>query len=122
MVIRRITIIYSVLLIILGIGGYIVSNAASTTALIPAFFGIVLLLSGLVSSREHLKKHAMHIAAALALIGFVATVGGLGELMVLISGGEVQRQLAVMSKSVMAILSLVYVLISVKSFIDARRV
>jgi len=56
-----------------------------------------------------------------ALIGFVATVGGLGDLMVMISGEDVQLQLAVVIKSIMAILSLLYVLICIKSFINARR-
>ena len=119
--IPRITIIYSVLLIILGIGGYIASNAASITALIPTFFGMILLFLGLVGRKEHLRKHTTHIAVAVALIGFVATVGSLGNLMVMISGEDVQPQLVVVIKSIMAILSLLYVLICIKSFINARR-
>jgi len=119
--ITRITIAYSMLLIILGLGGYVLSRAASITALIPAFFGIVVLIFALLSRKEQLKKHAMHIAAVLGLIGFIATVGGLGDLKAMISGEEVQRQFAVVSKSIMAILSLAYVMVCIKSFIDARR-
>lgn len=119
--ILRITIIYSVLLIIIGTGGYIVSNAASITALIPTLFGMILLFLGLAGRREHLRKHTTRIAVALGLIGFVATVGGLGDLMAMISGEDVERQLAVVIKSIMAILSLLYVLICIKLFINARR-
>ncbi len=119
--ILRITIIYSVLLIIIGTGGYIVSNAASITALIPTFFGMILLFLGLVGRREHLRKHTTRIAVALGLIGFVATVGSLGDLMAMISGEDVERQLAVVIKSIMAILSLLYVLICIKLFINAGR-
>lgn len=117
----RITVIYAVLLIIIGIGGYIASNAASITALIPTFFGIIFIILGLVGRRENLRKHTMHFAVVLGLVGFIATAGSLGDLMAMISGEDVQRQMAVVIKSIMAILSLLYVLICIRSFIYARR-
>lgn len=119
--IPRLTIIYSVLLIIIGIIGYIASGAASITALIPTFFGMILLLLGLLARKEHLRKLTTHIAVVLGLIGFVATAGAIGDLVAIISGEDVQRQLAVVIKSIMSILSLLYIIICTKSFINARR-
>lgn len=117
----RITIIYSILLIVLGLGGYFMSDAASITALIPAFFGVAILLAGLVGMKQQHKKLAMHIAATLGLLGFIGTASALADFFSLISGEEVTRQMSVVVKSIMAVLSLAYVLTCVKSFIDARR-
>lgn len=99
------------LLILLGIAGYVVSGAVSITALIPAFFGIIFVLLGQLAEKESLRKHVMHIAVLIALLGLV------GSLM----GGIDIFTLAGISRSLMALLCIVYIVLAVKSFIDARR-
>jgi hypothetical protein len=116
----KLTIVYAVLLILLGVIGYFASGAVSVTALIPAFFGIVILTLGILASKRIGKKHAMHAAAVLSLIGFVATVGGSDEMVELLTGGDVARPGAVISRSLMSILSLAYFIVSVLSFVIAR--
>ncbi len=117
----RLTIVYGLLLIVLGIGSYFGTGQESKTALIPALFGVPILLSGVVALRDHLRKHAMHAAAALALLGFIGSAPGLVKVFALLGGGEVARPNAVIAQAVMALLSLVFLVLCVRSFINARR-
>lgn len=110
-----------IILTALGIFGYIGSGAESVTALIPAFFGIVFIVLGVLARKEHLRKHVMHAAAALAVLGFVGSVRGLSSLFTLLGGGEVPRPLATIMQSVMAVLMIAFIVLAVKSFVDARR-
>ena len=63
----------------------------------------------------------MHGIAALALIGFAGSVRGLSTLVDLLGGHDVTRPLAAVMQSIMAVLTLGFVILAVKSFIDARR-
>lgn len=117
----RTTIAFGLVLIALGIAGYIVTAAVSITALIPAIFGAALALLGWLALNERYRKHAIHLAAAIALVGFLGAVPGLIGLWDLISGVEVQRPAAVVSQSVMAVVMVFFVGLCMKSFIDARR-
>ena len=115
------TIGFGVVLVVLGVGGYFVTDRVSPTALIPAAFGLLLIIFGALARDEKRRKLAMHIAVTVGLLGFLGTVSGLVDLPTLISGGTVARPGAVISKSIMAVLMAVYVGMCVKSFIDARR-
>ena len=114
------TIVYGSLLIVLGVTGYFMSGMVSPTALIPAFLGIIILVSGVLAQKESRRKLFIHIALVFGLLGFLGTVGALPSLITMIGGEEVTRPGAVIGKSVTALLSLVYLIIGVKSFIDAR--
>jgi hypothetical protein len=110
------TIVFGLLLTGLGLAGYFLAGGVSVTALIPAFFGIVLLILGLLARSEALRKHAMHAAAAVALIGFA------GALMSLLRAPfDTRSPLANFSQVTMALLTAVFVALCVKSFRDARR-
>ena len=108
------------LLVLIGILGYIsgvLHNAASITALIPAFFGIVLFLLGVFARKsEGLRKHLMHAAVVVALLGFLASAGRIFSKL-----GELSYSAAVVSQISMALVCLLFVILAVKSFIDARR-
>lgn len=110
----RVTLIYGLLMIALGVGMYFGTGTPSVTALIPAFFGGVFLLLGLLALKDQLRKHAMHAAAALALVAFVASVG------VLLARGTA-KPLAAAEQAIMALLSAGFVGLCVRSFIQARR-
>jgi hypothetical protein len=124
-----ITILIGVMLFLVGVGGYGYSIAkatpeapASATALIPAAFGVLIIIFGYFSmAKENLRKHMMHGAMLVALLGFLGTVSGLIKLFSLLGGAELARPVAVVSQSITAILCLVLILLGVKSFIDARR-
>ncbi len=115
------TIAYGIILISVGIIGYNVTGMVSITALIPAFLGIIILVCGILAQKESRRKLFMHIALVFGLLGFLGTASALPSLLTMLGGEEVTRPGAVIGKSVTAILSLIFLLIGVKSFIDARR-
>ncbi|MEZ5364390.1 MAG: hypothetical protein R2748_19155 [Bryobacterales bacterium] len=112
--------LFGVLLILLGLVGWVGSGMESPTALIPAVFGLLLLIAGAVALNESRRKHAMHAAAMVGLLGF-GPASGLLQLPALLGGAEVARPAAVASKSAMAVLSAIFVALCVRSFIAARR-
>ena len=109
------------LLIALGLAGYVGTGMESPTALIPAAFGLLLTIAGWIARDESRRKHAMHGAAMVGLLGFLGSASALLELPDLLGGGQVVRPAAVISRSIMAVLSLVFVVLCVRSFIAARR-
>src|SRR5581483_1239793 len=83
------------LLIGLGAWGYLGAEAEhrSVTALIPAFFGLALVLLGLLAFKEHLRKHVMHLAAMIGLIGLAVPLArSAGSVPELLREGRVIKQ------------------------------
>jgi peptidoglycan/LPS O-acetylase OafA/YrhL len=118
----KFTIVFAILLIILGIVGFVMTGSQHPTALIPTFFGVVFEALGVLTLvRPQIRKHTMHAAAALALIGFFGTITGVIGLIKWAAGTEPAQPAAVISKSIMAVLCLIYVALCVRSFINARR-
>jgi hypothetical protein len=109
-----------VLLIIVGVVGYFYGMSighASPTALIPAAFGLLLTILGFVArAKDNLRKHIMHVAVLVGLIGFILPAGRL-----LINYATFTWSAATISQLAMAVICLVFVILCVKSFIDARR-
>lgn len=111
-------------LILLGILGFSLANGTAITALIPAFFGLPLLaLGGVALVNETMRRHVMHGAAALALLGFLGTVPAwrFGLYMLSVGTRHVERPMAVIMQSIMALLCGVYLYFSIRSFVEARR-
>ena len=108
------------ILILIGIAGYaygFFGGSASITAMIPAFFGIVLTLLGhFASAKESMSKHLMHAAMLVALIGFVLPAGRL-----LSKFSDITLSAAYLSQIGMALFCLLFVVLGVRSFIAARR-
>jgi len=113
-------VIFGVLLILIGIVGYcygLMTGHASPTALIPAAFGLLLaILGSIAKSNEGIRKHLMHAAVLIALLGFLMTAGRL-----LMKLSELTFGAALLSQVSMAILCLIFVILAVRSFIAARR-
>ena len=109
------TILFGILLTLLGVVGYALTRT-SMTALIPSLFGLLLLILGFLARSESLRRHAMHGAAAVALVGCV------GALIPLLRTPEGPRAtIAVFSQVAMVVLTAVFVALCVRSFIAARR-
>lgn len=109
------------LLIGLGLGGYFGTGTSSFTALIPAAFGVVLAGLGVMARDAEKRKLAMHIAVALAAVGYIACVPGLFKLPMVFARQDIPRPAAVISQSAMAMLTGFYLVFAVKSFRDARK-
>lgn len=115
------TIRIGALLTALGIAGYVLTGATSLTALIPAAIGVALVLLGLVAHRQpDLRKHVMHVAVLVAVIGLAGSVTGLFALPGALMSGDGVRP-AIVLRAAMALLLLVYIALAVRSFIAARR-
>jgi hypothetical protein len=111
-----------ILLIILGILSYVLTGAASPTALIPAFFGIVFVGLGLLGSKkESMRKHAMHAALLLAILGIGGSFGGLMGMIGAIGGEMPERPAAAIGQSIMALICIFFLIAGIRSFIDARK-
>lgn len=113
-------IVIGLLLTGLGVGGYlgVEAETRSWTALIPVFVGGPLFLLGLLGLKDQFRKHAMHLAAALGLIGFLAPAG---RLISTAARGSFVWGLPTMSQVAMAVLCAIFVALCVKSFRDARK-
>jgi hypothetical protein len=141
---QYITIVFAVILIALGLIGYAApdssanqadkkSNETSSseapqksgsnkTALIPSIAGVLLLIGGTFGLKKEWRKHAMHAAAAIGLLGFILAFGRVCmKIGPWLSGDESVNQRAMIFISLMAVVCLLYVGFSVRSFIAARR-
>lgn len=115
------TVRIGVLLVIFGVASYLTSGGVSLTALIPSVIGAILALCGIVAVRHPPRRpHALHVAAVVALIGLLGTASALLQVPALVAGVDVARRPAVISRASMAVILLIYLTFSVKSFIDAR--
>lgn len=109
--------LFGILLIVLGTASYWGTGRTSLTALIPGMVGAVFVLLALVARNEAARKHAMHVAVAVALIILLAT---LARVVPALLGGQFGRP-AVLAQLTMCALLAVYVTLGVQSFIAARR-
>jgi hypothetical protein len=115
------SIILGAALLLLGIVGYVLTDMVSWTALIPACFGLPIGLLGLAALEPAWRKHTMHAAAALALLGLLGSVTGIPKVVSLLAGNDVERPGAAVSQTIMAALCLLFVAMAFRSFLAARR-
>lgn len=117
----KVSIVIGLILIILGLISYFGISSESITALIPAFLGVPILILGFLSLNEKYLKHSMHAAAVLMLLGFGGTVSGLIKFFRMLGGEIFERPSAISIQAVMAVICLIFLVLAIKSFIDARR-
>jgi hypothetical protein len=120
----KVTLVFAVLLIVLGLVGYFGTGALHRTALIPTGFGLALGVFGMLamSPSESRRKLFMHINVTIGLLGFVgAGVRAVQEFVHSSSTGKPIDPIAVGAQIAMAALLLIYVILCVRSFIAARR-
>jgi len=114
-----VTINFGRVLVLIGAFGYIygyTSGRVSITALIPAFFGLILLILGYAArAKESFRKHLMHVAVIVALLGFLASAGRL-----LSKLSEISLSAAVVSQAAMALVCLLFVISCIRSFVNSR--
>jgi len=120
----KMTIVFAVLLIILGLGSFFGTGSIHYTALIPAWFGLALGIGGAlaISPSETRRNIFMHINVTIGAIGmigaFVEAVRGYGAAR---SAGLDPDMIAFSAKLAMGMILLTYTILCVRSFIEARR-
>jgi hypothetical protein len=108
------TLVFAALLIALGAGAFAISG--SRTALLPAFVGGALaVLAGLSLAFAGARRHLMHVAAVVALLGAAAPAAALA-----IRAAQMSP-LALGVNVGMLALSAALLAMMVRSFIAARR-
>lgn len=115
-----VTIVVGALLSLIGILGYVFSESHSLTALIPLVFGSLLEMCGALALRPDFKKHAMHGASVLALLGMLGTVMGFVSFLKLITGTPIARPLGAQMQAAMFVICLVFLVLCIRSFREAR--
>ena len=120
----KISIFFGALLFILGFVAYVGTGSAHPTALIPIYFGLPLVVFGYLAKSpiESRRKLYMHINVTVGLLGFLGAVGSAihayGHAR---SIGVDPDMKAIGAQLIMAALLFIYVMMCVRSFIDARR-
>ena len=120
----KVSLVFAILLAILGLGFYFKTGSHYPTALIPLWFGLALGVFGFlaISPNESRRKLFMHINVTIGVIGFFGAA--IRAIMVYgnaRSAGENPDYIAISAQGAMALILLVYVLMCVRSFIEARR-
>jgi hypothetical protein len=101
------------ILLAVGLGGYLATDGAHVTALLPAVLGLAILALGIVAGRIEAGQHAIHAALALALLG---ALGALPRTAGVADGGA-----AAIASLVTVVVALGYVGLGVRSFVAARK-
>ena len=115
-----VAIVFGVLMILQGLAFWLATgfDAARFTAAIPGFFGIVLLLLGILSVQlPGIRKHLMHVTILVALLGIA---GGITMGVKSLGAEEIQWS-KVWDQGILAFLCVVYFGYCLASFIQARR-
>ena len=119
----KVTVLFGVVLIVLGGASYMLTGHQYPTSLIPAAFGILLVTFGSMAESPNPKRRMlfMHIAVTVGLLGFLATAPALVQVVELFKGKLFPYPAAIEEKAAMSVLLLIYVVFCVRSFIAARR-
>jgi hypothetical protein len=119
----KVTVLFGILLILLGGAGFVLTGSKFPTSLIPSAFGILLVTFGSLAETPDNRRRMlfMHIAVTVGLLGFLATAPALISVVQLFKGKLFPYPAAIEEKAAMSALMLIYVLLCVRSFITARR-
>ena len=114
----------ALILIVLGVAFFVATGSHAPTALIPAYFGVVLGIFGLLANTEDSKRRMifMHVAVTVGLVGAIIPAWrAMTAFVASANGAPIVRPLAVKEEIAMAVICLAFVLMCVRSFIAARR-
>ena len=116
----RFTTALGVALVVLGVGAYVLTSAASVTALIPTFVGVPLLVCAALARSATRRRPALAVALAIALLGALGSSMNafrIGEAI----AGTAQRPAAVWVSAIMFVLLVAYVVASGRALLSSRR-
>lgn len=119
----RLTVVFGVVLLALGVASFVLTGSAHPTSLIPSGFGLLLCVSGVLANTEDARRRMlwMHVAATAGLLGFLG-----GASMVIVEyrkahGAPLAHPIAVEEQAAMAVVCAIFTGLCVRSFIAARR-
>jgi hypothetical protein len=114
---KALTIVFGILLFLLGAVYYTTSGMAGIAAMVPALVGLLVILFGLQQGRwEH--NHPLYGCLMLTFLIFISSLGYLVDLFRVLTIGEVAVPNVTAVRSVIGVLSLVYVVLGVTLISD----
>ena len=113
----KVGIVVGVLLAVLGIGAYVLTDFASLTALFPAMFGVLCVFLGRIGLETRRERGALLGLGVVAGVGIAGSIRGLGDGVRVLTGETVERPVAAGSQSIMALLCLVLLVTVVLSIL-----
>ena len=104
-------------------GGAFATLGKHPHTLIPAAFGLVLVVLGALANSPDAKRRMlfMHIAVTVGLLGFLGTIPGIIGVIQMAAGHTTARPDAARVQAIMGAICLAFVLVCVRSFVQARR-
>ncbi|RQH03309.1 hypothetical protein [Natrarchaeobius oligotrophus] len=102
-------IVLGAVLVVLGLGAYALTDFASVTALIPAFFGVVFVGLGTAGRRFDRPELTTYGIGALAVLGILGSARGIPDVIALATGGSVDSVVAATSQGVMVVVCVLLV-------------
>ena len=121
-------IIYSILLIGLGPLFYSLADQKSLTIFIPTLLGVIALIGALFALKEKYLKQGMHVVVFISLLGTGAGAKSTylacyGVIVSLFNNSLFLRLLPLSDKekALLGLISLMMLLLSINSFIEARK-
>lgn len=119
--ITKLTLAIGALLTLTGVIAYGATGGVSMTAMIPSAAGVLLLAAGgVAATKPNLHRHAIHgalVVALLSALGSLMNVVKIGQ----IFDGTATRPAAIWASLAMFVLSVIYLVFGISSFINARR-
>jgi uncharacterized membrane protein len=112
----KISVVFGVLLSVLGLYGYFGMDRVSITALIPLFIGVPIIILGVLAFDENKIKHSMHAASVLILLGLIGSVYRLAHKVILGNIDESSMILILMS-----VICIIFLILAINSFIEAKK-
>lgn len=115
-----VTLVVGAVLTIAGVIGYAVTGFESATALIPSFVGLLMLIAGIIARNVNARRHAIHAALVIALLGALGSlrnVAAIGD----VFDGTADRPAAIILSTLMFVVLIGYLVLGIRSFIQARR-
>ncbi|WP_435197708.1 hypothetical protein [Natronomonas sp. EA1] len=114
-------IVLGIVLVVLGVGAYVLSDFASITALIPAIFGLVIGILGAVGRQQPARQRlAVYGIGLLAVLGVLGSMRGVPAIIALLTGEAVDSVIATVSQGAMIVICLV-LLAAVIQFVRETR-
>jgi hypothetical protein len=114
----RAAVICGAILVVIGLIGYLYGvsvGSGSPTALIPSVIGVIIAILGIAAQRnEGPRRHLMHGALFVALLGAGAVLGRL------ISKGSISANAPDLSMLATALVCILFIVLGVRSFVAAR--
>ncbi|WP_372725877.1 hypothetical protein [Novipirellula sp.] len=117
----RIAIVFGLMLCAVTMLALMVTMQKMPSQFCPMMFGIPMLFCGVVGLNPHRRKHAMQVAATVALLGTL--IGGSNTIFSLfrVLRGIQVNSLAMQVVMAMTVLCTIFLVVSLVSFTQARR-